>query len=155
MSKNLDSWFHGFKSGTEVFTMELEYWIFRQAEDELERRKLVLEEKKCRWFCVTVFLMTIYRVKNYEDNINIKTLRLQALAGRLLDLESQMLSLWEKSPFYFNILNNVNPAITWSYTSKIKSMQIKEWGCEYADMQIINEYADQRVGLRICRYADN
>ena len=46
MPKILDSRFHGFNSGTEVFTMELEYWIFRQAEDEIERRKLVLEEKK-------------------------------------------------------------------------------------------------------------
>ena len=60
----------------------------------------------------------------------IKTLRLQALAGRLLDLESQMLSLWEKSSFYFSILNNVNPASTWNFISKIKSMQIKEWGCQ-------------------------
>ena len=48
MPKILDSRFHGFNSGTEVFTMELEYWIFRQAEDELERRKLILEEKKYR-----------------------------------------------------------------------------------------------------------
>ena len=62
MSKTLDLRFYGFKSGTEVFTMELEYWIFRQAEDELERRKLILEEKKCRWFHRTMILITVVSI---------------------------------------------------------------------------------------------
>ena len=62
MPKILDSRFHGFNSGTEVFTMELEYWIFRQAEDELERRKLILEEKKYRWFHRTMILITVVSI---------------------------------------------------------------------------------------------
>ena len=39
--------------------LEQEYWIFRQAEDELERRKLILEEKKCRWFHMIVILIRV------------------------------------------------------------------------------------------------
>ena len=79
------------------------------------------------------------QVISYDDDLDygrvnimsmIKTLRLQALAGRLLDLESQMLSLWEKSSFYFIFFNNVNLTSTWGFISKIKSMQIIECGCQ-------------------------